>query len=204
MVKTTPDPAVAKKVDAYMDKHEQWQSILQPIREILLATELTEAVKWGAPAYLLDGKILITLAGFKQHCAIWFHQGALLKDKEQKLESAQEGKTKGMRHWRFSAGDKPNKRLLKSYVLESIANQLAGKAVAPAVKKLVIPEELAKAMKQDKSLAAAFKALTPGRQRDYADHVAGAKQEKTRLARLQKITPMILSGVGLHDKYRNC
>ena len=161
----------------------------------------------------LDGKIVVTLAAFKQHCAIWFHQGALLSDKSNKLINAQEGKTKDMRHWRFAIDDKPNKRLIKSYVSEAIKNQRAvnkdktvkkGTTGKPQTRKLSIPDELNAALKKDKKLATAFKALTPGRQREYAGHVADAKQEKTRLSRTVKITPMILAGVGLHDKYRNC
>lgn len=211
--KNPGDSEATRKVDEYLTKHAQWQHILQPVRELLLGTELTEAVKWGAPAYLLDGKIVVTLAAFKQHCAIWFHQGALLSDKSNKLINAQEGKTKDMRHWRFAIDDKPNKRLIKSYISEAIKNQRAinkdktvkkGTTGKPQTRKLNIPDELNAALKKDKKLAAAFKALTPGRQREYAGHVADAKQEKTRLSRTAKITPMILAGVGLHDKYRNC
>ncbi len=49
-----------------------------------------------------------------------------------------------------------------------------------------------------------FKALTPGKQREYCSYVADAKREATKLTRIEKITPMILNGVGLHDKYKNC
>ena len=45
-------------------------------------------------------------------------------------------------------------------------------------------------------------ALTPGRQREYNDHVGSAKREATQLARLDKIRPLVLAGKGLHDKYR--
>ena len=31
-----------------------------------------------------------------------------------------------------------------------------------------------------------------------------AKREETRLARLEKIIPMIKQGIGLNDKYKNC
>jgi uncharacterized protein YdeI (YjbR/CyaY-like superfamily) len=35
------------------------------------------------------------------------------------------------------------------------------------------------------------------------EYINEAKQEKTKLSRLEKIKPMILSNIGLHDKYRS-
>jgi uncharacterized protein YdeI (YjbR/CyaY-like superfamily) len=46
--------------------------------------------------------------------------------------------------------------------------------------------------------------LSPGKQRDYCEHIELAKQEKTKLARIEKIKPMLLKGIGLYDKYKNC
>jgi uncharacterized protein YdeI (YjbR/CyaY-like superfamily) len=57
---------------------------------------------------------------------------------------------------------------------------------------------------EDKTLYAAFKKLRPGKQRDYNEFIATAKQEKTKLSRLKKTIPMILENKGLHDKYKNC
>ena len=194
----------AEKIDAYIEKHEKWSEQLATVRAILAATELAEAVRWGGPSYLLDGSVLISLAGFKNHCAIWFHQGVFLKDAASILVNAQEGTTKGLRQIRINEGDKLDKKLIKAYVSETIANHHAGKKVAPAKKTLQMPAELKAAMKSDAGLKAAFDALTPGRQREYADHIGSAKQEKTRVNRIEKATPLILQGVGLNDKYKNC
>jgi len=194
----------AKKIDAYIAKHQKWKDQLEVTREILAATELVEAIKWGSPSYTLDSSILISLVGFKNHYAIWFHQGVFLEDKKSALITAQEGTTKGMRQLRIEAGDKINKSLVRAYVKETIANHRAGKKIASVKKVLNVSVELDKALQKDKRLKAAFKALTPGRQREYADHVASAKQEKTRLSRVEKVVPQILLGVGLHDKYKNC
>ena len=193
-----------KRVDTYIKKHEKWSAVLEAARKILLATEMEEAVKWGGPAYTLDGKIVIGLAAFKNHCAIWFHNGAFLKDAEKRLMNAQEGTTRGLRQWRFEEGDKLPVGLVKSYVKEAIENQLAGKTIKPKQHKLSIPDELAVALKKSAKLNKAFEKLTPGKQREYAGHIGSAKQEVTRLSRLQKAKPLILSGVGLHDKYKNC
>lgn len=194
----------SKKVDAYIKKHDKWKVQLTTMREILNSVGLEETVKWGSPTYTLDGKILISMTGFKNHCALWFHQGSFLKDTKSVLVNAQEGTTKGLRQLRFEEGDKVNKTIVKTYAKESIANHRAGKKITPAKKSLNIPSELAAALRKSKKLDSAFNSLTPGKQREYADHISSAKQEKTRLSRIEKATPLILSGVGLHDKYKNC
>ncbi len=193
-----------KKLNAYFKKHEQWQKFLAPARDVLHSTELEETLKWGVPTYTLDGKNILSLAGFKNHCAIWFHNGVFLKDKDEKLMNAQEGTTRGQRQWRFVVGDKFPKRLVKSYVLEAMDNARSGKTIKPEKKALTIPDELQAALDRSKKLQKAFVALTPGKQKEYAEHIGSAKQEKTRLSRLDKATPQILAGLGLYDKYKNC
>jgi uncharacterized protein YdeI (YjbR/CyaY-like superfamily) len=51
----------------------------------------------------------------------------------------------------------------------------------------------------DPKSAEAFHALTPGRQKGYLLHFAGAKQSATRAARVEKHAPRILQGLGLDD-----
>ena len=67
-----------------------------------------------------------------------------------------------------------------------------------------IPDELSNAFESDNELKQQFNALSPGKQREYADHISSAKQEKTRLSRLEKALPLIKAGKGLYDKYKNC
>ena len=61
-----------EKIGAYISKHEQWSAQLNSIRKVLLTTELTETVKWGAPSYTINNKIVVSFVGFKNHCALWF------------------------------------------------------------------------------------------------------------------------------------
>lgn len=68
----------------------------------------------------------------------------------------------------------------------------------------VIPELLETTVKNDKNLQEAFRTFTPGKQREFADLISEAKQEKTKLARREKIIPMIKHNIGLNDKYRKC
>ncbi len=199
-------PSISEKVTQYIQNHAKWNTHLSQIREVLQSTPLVEEIKWGAPSYSYNSKILIGLGAFKNHMGIWFHQGVFLKDKHEKLQNAQEGKTKALRQWRFEEGDTINKNILRDYIEEAIENCKAGKEVTAErnTKKVVLDSILKKAMQEDIDLKKAFDALTPGKQREYAEHIASAKREATQLNRLEKITPMILDGKGLHDKYKNC
>ena len=191
--------------EEYLEGHPEWQSELELLRETLLDTELVETVKWGAPIYTVNGKNVVGLGAFKSYVGIWFFQGVFLKDPKGVLINAQEGKTVALRQWRFENKDAINPKLIKSYVEEAIANQRAGlEYKAPRKKAFSIPEELKHALENDAGLKEKFTALTHGRQREYAEYIAEAKREGTRQKRLEKSRPMILSGVGLNDKYKNC
>jgi uncharacterized protein YdeI (YjbR/CyaY-like superfamily) len=193
------------KVSAYIRKHEKWSSQLNELRNVFHQTELIEEVKWGSPTYTLNGKLVAGMAAFKNHYALWFHQGVFLKDSDKKLINAQEGVTKALRQWRFKENDPIEPGIVLKYLQESIENTLAGKEIKPGRKKVVeLPKLLKESFKSNTRLKAAFDALTPGKQREYAEYIASAKREETKYSRLEKIIPMIQKGIGLNDKYKNC
>lgn len=194
-----------RSVDEYIARHDEWSEALCKLRKILKATELEETIKWGAPCYTVAGKNVIGLGAFSNYVGLWFHQGVFLSDPDKVLINAQEGTTKALRQWRFSTSKEVNTRKVKRYILEAIENQKQGKALKPDRKKaLKMPPELATALRKRSKAKRAFDALTPGKQREYAEHIAAAKQDKTKASRLEKILPMIEAGSGLHDKYRKC
>ncbi|WP_347372726.1 DUF1801 domain-containing protein [Aequorivita sp. Q41] len=195
----------SEKIDAFITKQTKWKEKLQLLREVFQKTELKEEVKWGKPTYTLNGKMVAAMSDFKNHIAIWFHQGVFLKDKSNKLINAQEGVTKALRQWRFEESDAIDSKLVLEYVEEAIANSIAGKELKKMVKKdISIPEIFNKALSKDQNLKEQFYKLTPGKQREYAEHIGNAKREITQQNRLEKCTEMIKKGIGLYDKYKNC
>jgi uncharacterized protein YdeI (YjbR/CyaY-like superfamily) len=190
-------------VDSYINGHPEWAEGLLILRAIMQSTELIETVKWGAPHYTINGKNVIGLAAFKNHFAVWFHQGTFLSDPDNLLYNAQEGKTKGLRQIRYTDAKQIKKRSLKKYVIEAIANQKAGLEIKPSKSKsFAIPSELQSSLEQDALLKSAFQNFTPGKQREFAEYISEAKRTLTKMKRLEKIIPMILSGIGLNDRYR--
>ncbi len=192
-------------VEAYLESLTTFQSEVTKLREILCSTALTEEVKWGAPAHTHSGKLVAGLAGFKEHFAIWFHQGALLAGEAGVLINAGEGKTKALRQWRMTSAKDIKVRQIKAYVKEAIGHVDEGKTIKPnRSRPVVVPPELQAALDKSGPLAKAYAALTLGKRREYADHIAEAKRPETKDKRIAKIVPMIKAGAGLHDKYRNC
>ena len=192
-------------VEEYIEVNSHFANELTILRDIINTTELDEAVKWSSPVYALNGKNVIGLGAFKNHFGIWFFNGVFLKDAKNLLVNAQE-KTKGLSQMRFESINDIDKQAVLAYVKEAIDNQKLGKELKPVRKgkAVTIPNELQAALKTHTDLNTAFKALTPGKQREYCEHIETAKREATKQSRLEKITPMILQGVGLHDKYKNC
>jgi len=193
----------AKSVEDYIANASHWLDELVRLREILRSTSLTEEIKWGAPCYTWKGKNVVGIGAFKSYYGLWFHQGALLKDDNKVLVNAQEGKTRALRQWRMKSSSEIKPAVIKRYVKEAIGHVDAGREIkADRAKTVEVPDELRKAMRRHKGASAAFRELTPGRQREYSEYVASAKRDDTKQKRINKILPMIVAGVGLNDRYR--
>ena len=193
------------KVDEYLDKKaNEWQRpILDVIRQCILDCGLKEEIKWGIPSYSHHGNVL-GFAAFKTHCGIWFHDGAMLKDIAKVLINAQEGKTSGMRQWRFEEGDKVDEDLLKEYVSEAALNMEKGIKTPKKKIEVVVPDLLQNALKAEPNVLEFFNSMAPSHRREYSEHISEAKQEATKLRRLDKVMGLLREGKGLHDKYKNC
>jgi len=190
-----------KKVDAFLRGQKKWREEFTKLRAILLASGLTEELKWGQPCYTLEGKNVILMHGFKEYCAVLFPKGALLKDPKGVLIQ-QTKNVQAARQIRFTSLRDVVKaeRTLKAYVREAIEVEKSGKKVAlKRTKDFEMPVELESRLEKSAALSEAFAALTPGRQRAYLLYFAQAKQATTREARVDRYVPKILEGLGLND-----
>ncbi|MDO5655279.1 MAG: DUF1801 domain-containing protein [Flavobacteriaceae bacterium] len=196
--------SVKEKVEEYIIKNEHFAEELRSMRELLLDSGMQETIKWGAPVYTIDGKNVAGMAAFKNHYAIWFYNGVLLKDKDNILVSAKGEKTKALRQWRFEKGDEQNKALIMSYLVEAIENQKKGLEIKPESKPEIIPDTMKRFFEEDQELEEFFNKLTRGKRIEYGEFIAEAKQDKTKIKRMEKIIPLIKEGKGLYEKYKNC
>lgn len=185
-------------------KNDLWTEELEFIKSIIAKTELEEMTKWGGIVYTINKKNVIGIGGFKSYVAIWFFNGVFLKDQKKMLVNANEGVTKGLRQWRFSSKEElqENEKFILQYINEAITNEKAGLAIKPEKKEALYSELLEAEFKNNADLKKAFNTFSPYKQREFLEYVETAKQEKTKLTRIEKIKPMILGGIGLNDKYR--
>ena len=189
-------------VDPWFAKAKKWQAEIAALREILLACDLVEELKWGKPTYTVDGANIVLIMPLKETCTLLFMKGALLDDAKGLLVQPGEN-SQSARQMRFTsaAGITKLKATIKSYLPKAIATEQAGlKVDFKKSTDLVYPKEFQDELDRNSALREAFFALTPGRQRQYHLHFTGAKQSATRESRVEKAIPLILDGLGLNDR----
>ncbi|MGB5434931.1 MAG: YdeI/OmpD-associated family protein [Maribacter sp.] len=198
---------ISEKLEAYFEKEHPHKEGISVLRALAAKTKAEEAFKWSAPVYTLNGKNVFWIARFKSHFGIGFFNGVFLKDPKGILINVNEGKTQAMRHLKFKTLAEIDSKIVVSFMNEALENQKKMIQLVPKKKerpKLILPEQLKQVFVKHPDTKKAFYQLTPYKQREYAEYISSAKQDKTKLARLEKIIPKINAGVGLNDNYRNC
>jgi len=183
---------------------DKWREELALLRSIIQTAGLAKTIKWGAEVHTHNGKNVVSFGGFKNYFALWFYNGVFLKDKYKVLMNAQEGRTKALRQWRFTSREEVNEKRILEYIREAVRNEDEGRVwKAEKSKPAETPRLMQGFFNRDKRLKSAFEKLTPYEQKEYIEHISSAKKKETKIARMEKSIPMILQGVGLHDKYKN-
>ncbi|RQO30781.1 hypothetical protein DBR32_08645 [Taibaiella sp. KBW10] len=187
-----------------MDTTTQWLAEIDRLHQIIAKVGLSEAIKWGSTIYTYQERNVVACGGFKHFFSLWFYDGVFLSDPYKVLVNAGEGKTKALRQWRFSSMEEIEEQKILLYIKEAMRNVEEGRIWVPQKSEAVsLPEQLQEALQQDALFLAAFEALTPYKQKEYAEYITTAKRAETKLSRIEKMKPLVSQGVGLHDKYKN-
>jgi uncharacterized protein YdeI (YjbR/CyaY-like superfamily) len=192
------DPEVAE----YLERMRAWRDEFETLRLVLLRAGLDEEFKWGKPCYTHGGSNVVIFQPFKELCALLFFKGALLQDPDGALKEQGENTRSALRlEFRSVADITAAKRTVAALVEDAIRVEQAGLSVPrrALADDGPYPEELGMLLDADPALLDAWERLTPGRRRGWLLHFNGAKQSKTRTARIERATPRILEGFGLHD-----
>jgi len=182
-------------------KVHRWAGALQFLRAIVLSCGLEETVKWGQPCYMHKGKNILLVTTLKDFVILSFFKGCLLSDANGWF-AGQGGKGQEGRVLRFTdeVGIHSREAVLREYIFEAIAVEESGIPLPPRdPESLALPEELRERFLSDAAFEAAFRALTPGRQRGYLFFFNGASKSATRISRIEKSMPDIFRGKGLQD-----
>ncbi len=193
------------RVDDYIARKAPFaQAILNHVRDRVHAVlpGVEETLKWSMPAYLLDGKIVLITAAFKEHAALNFWRGQELRGSAAEADAmGQFGKLK-------SIADLPPDAELDRLIAE--AAKLSRSAPAPRKTKhepKPPPEmhpEFAAALERAPQAKAALDSFPPSARRDYLDWIAEAKTEPTRAKRIATAIEWLSEGKRRHWKYQNC
>lgn len=190
-----------KNIESFFKDSKKWKKEYAYLRKLIMKTGLNEEFKWGKPCYTFQEKNIVLIHGFKNYCALLFHKGVLLNDKENILIQ-QTKNVQAARQIRFTnIGEvKELDEILKIYINNAIEVEKIGLEVKmKKTTEFKICDEFKRSLDKNSNLKSAFKKLTPGRQRGYLLHFSGAKQSKTRTKRIEKYTPKILNGKGVND-----
>lgn len=193
------------RIDAYVARAAPFaRPILEKVRERVhaAAPEAAEAIKWGAPGFTVEGKILLMMAAFKAHAALNFWRGQELGDRSPKAGAmGQFGRL-------TSVEDLPPDAELDALIREAAA--LAKTAPAPRKVKhepkppAELHPEFAAALKANPKAQAVLDGFPPSARRDYLDWIADAKQDATRTKRIATAVEWLSEGKKRHWKYENC
>lgn len=182
-------------------KVHAWQPELKVLRELMLQGGLVEEIKWSVPCYTHRGKNIAVVAALKDHCSLSFFKGAGLDDPSGVLERPGEN-SQAARVLRLTSAKQIRGLgpIIEGFIRQAVALEESGyKPPTTSPAQMDWPSELVRVLEGDSRLREAFEALTPGRQRGYLLYIAGAKQSKTRMDRIEKNRERILNGLGLHD-----
>ena len=178
-----------------------WAPVLSRLRSLCLSAGLSEHVKWCHPCYVHAGRNLAIFGAFRDNARLTFFNAGLMSDPDGMLErQGPNSATPDM--IRITNADQLDalEPTIRAYLAEAMGYAEAGVKAPKIETDYPVPEELAEALDADPTFADAFAALTPGRQKGYYLHIGGAKQSKTRIARIEKLQPRIFAGKGYNER----
>ena len=193
------------RIDAYIAKAAAFaRPILSHVRGRVRAVvpDVEETLKWGAPSFVLGGKILLMMAAFKAHAALNFWRGQELRGEQANADAmGQFGKL-------TSVDDLPADAELDVLILQ--AAELARSVPTPRKPKHApkpapqLHPEFAEALAASPKAKAALDGFPPSAQRDYLEWISDAKQDGTRHKRIAAAIEWLSEGKRRHWKYENC
>jgi uncharacterized protein YdeI (YjbR/CyaY-like superfamily) len=192
------------RIDAYIAKAQPFaRPILEHIRNRVhaAAPEADETMKWSAPSFTVDGKILMGMAAFKAHAIVNFWRGQELEFGVSRDAMGQLGKL-------TSIDDLPPDDKLDELIRKGV--ELARTAPAPRKPKHkpkpppVMHPDFGAALNANKKAKAVLEEFPPSAQREYLEWISEAKQDATRQKRIGDAIAWLSEGKRRHWKYESC
>lgn len=207
-------PAGARdpRVDDYIAKAAPFaQAPLAHVRDAMHAAlpDVTEAIKWSHPFFLLDGRPFANMAAFKAHCSLGFWRGGR---PVAEAAAGERGEAMGQFGRIESVADLPKAAALRKLIVQARAAWAAAledKASAPPAPRAkrtapAVPDDLAAALRATAGARPRFDAFTPSQQAEYVDWIVQARRDATRASRIAQAVEWIAEGKTRNWKYQGC
>lgn len=191
------------RVDAYIEKSSPFAiPILKKLREMVHAycPDVVETMKWQFPNFMYKGKILCSMASFKNHCSFGFWLASLMEKREFNRE--------GMGHMGkiYQLEDLPDEKVFQEIIREAMGLIDAGmtiKKTAPAAKSaLEIPTEITEVLKHNPAASEHFNRFSPSQRKEYCEWISEAKTTATKIKRIETMLEWVSEGKTRHWKYQ--
>ena len=191
--------AADPRIDAFIAKAQPFaQPILSHLRAVIhrALPQVEEAIQWGRPSFLHEGRILAVFGAFKAHASLTLW----------KMGEATGREEEGMGQFGrlTSLADLPDDAELIRIIQETAnARDAAPPRPRPAPRpEPPVPEELAAALAASPAAQAAWGAFAPSHRREYSEWIAEAKRAETRASRVAQGIEWIAEGKQRNWKYQ--
>lgn len=190
------------RIDAYIAKSAEFaQPILEHLRAVIHAAcpEVEEDIKWGCPHFGYQGKLMCSMAAFKQHCSFHFWHGKQVVGETNQEGMGQFGKI-------VSIKELPSKKELIAYVRKAMAlkdeDVKKRRPVTTRKPPPLLPSDFATLLKKHTAARKTYDAFSPSAQREYVDWITEAKTDTTRQKRIATALEWLTEGKHRNWKYQ--
>jgi uncharacterized protein YdeI (YjbR/CyaY-like superfamily) len=199
--------ATDRRVDAYIENAPEFaQPILTKLRELVhtACPDVTETIKWGAPAYEYKG-ILAIMAAMKHHAVFNLWKGELIPEVKElyseKFSMAMGTFGKITSVHELPADDKIIGWIRQAMELNERGVKLPQRSRSEPKPESDAPDDLIAALEQNESARSTFDGFTPAKRRDYIAWIVEAKTDATRQKRVSQAVEWMAEGKHRNWKY---
>lgn len=191
--------AVDPRIDAFIAKAQPFaQPILSHLRDVIhrALPQVEEAIKWGRPSFVHEGRIVAVFGAFKAHASLTLW----------KMGEATGREEEGMGQFGrlTSLGDLSDDAELIRLIQETASARATAppKPKKPLRPELPVPQELATALAASPNAQRIWDGFAPSHRREYSEWVSEAKRPETRAARVAQSVEWIAEGKQRNWKYQ--
>lgn len=189
------------RVDAYIAGAAAFaRPVLEHLRDLAhrALPDAEEAIKWGMPHFLVNGRNVAGMAAFKAHCTFVIHG------------DGRQGDAMGQFGRITAITDLPIESVLTAR-LQAARDRIAargtaqrGDGVRRPKPEIPMPDDFAAALDAVPAARRTFDGLAPGQCRDYLEWITEAKTLATREKRMAQSVEWLAEGKKRNWKYEKC